>query len=539
MLPFDKRAAVFHEVAKLLKSRLQQFIDWNVREYGSIIPKAQCELNATYEQLLMAAPLPMQANGLLFPSSMRGRTNTWRRRPMGIVSVIAQWNFPLLLAMRSVAPALALGNAVLLKPDLQSAITGGALIAELFADVGLPAGLLRMLPGGPAVGDAIVRHPLVGMISFTGSTAVGREIGEVCGRMLKKVELELGGNNPMLVLAAIQPQVCCVDGLNPHETSAALTALKTTPEHAWLNEVSSVPLQQALRHLQTAFANFFTKKAKYPNFRRKDGTQSAEYTASAFRWDGTSLKLAKMDAPLAIRWSRRIPSGAKVTTVTVSKDSAGRYDVSMLCDNVVSAKQESIGKVGIDFGLTDFVVISTAEKIAALNTFRKKRGQASQAAAATGKEANGFRQPPEGETQSRMHARIADSRRDFLHKPSTRLINENQVIAIESLAVRQMQKNRRLAKSISDAGWSEFVRQLTYKAEWYGSILIRIDRWYPSSKRCADCGHTVATLPLKVRSWHCPGCGATHDRDINAARNVLTAGLAVSAHGESASPMSL
>ncbi len=201
VLPFDKRAAVFHEAARLLKARAQQFLDWNVRECGSIAPKAQWELDATYEQLLMAAALPMQPDGLLFPSAMPGRRNAWRRIPVGVVGIIAPWNFPLLLAMRSVAPALALGNAVVLKPDPQSAITGGALIAELFAEAGLPAGVLQMLPGGPSVGDAIVRHPEVSMISFTGSTAVGRQIGEICGRMLKKVELELGGNNPMIVLA--------------------------------------------------------------------------------------------------------------------------------------------------------------------------------------------------------------------------------------------------------------------------------------------------------------------------------------------------
>jgi benzaldehyde dehydrogenase (NAD) len=200
-LPFDKRAAVFHEAARLLKTRAARFIDWNVRECGSIVPKAQWELDATYEQLLMAAALPMQPDGLLFPSALPGRTNRWRRIPIGLVGVIAPWNFPLLLAMRSVAPALALGNAVLLKPDLQSAVTGGALIAELFADAGLPPGVLQMLPGGPPVGDAIVRHPGVGMISFTGSTAVGRQIGEICGRMLKKASLELGGNNAMIVLA--------------------------------------------------------------------------------------------------------------------------------------------------------------------------------------------------------------------------------------------------------------------------------------------------------------------------------------------------
>jgi putative transposase len=134
---------------------------------------------------------------------------------------------------------------------------------------------------------------------------------------------------------------------------------------------------------------------------------------------------------------------------------------------------------------------------------------------------------------------VADARRDFLHKLSARLINENQVIAIESLAVSNMQKNSRLAKSIGDASWSEFVRQLTYKAEWYGRTLVGIDRWYPSSKRCSECGHAVQKMPLNVRSWTCPECGSIHDRDVNAARNVLAAGLAVSAHGESVSPMSL
>ncbi|MXN74992.1 IS200/IS605 family element transposase accessory protein TnpB [Burkholderia sp. 4701] len=325
-----------------------------------------------------------------------------------------------------------------------------------------------------------------------------------------------------------------------HATSAALTALKKTPEHGWLNEVSSVPLQQALRHLQTAFANFFAKRAQYPNFRCKDGAQSAEYTASAFRWDGTSLKLAKMAAPLAIRWSRRIPSGAKVTTVTVSKDTAGRYHISLLCDDLVCAKSASTTKVGIDFGLTDFVVLSTGEKIAAPNAFRKNEARLAKLQRRLARKQKGSANRRKARRKvARMHARIADTRRDFLHKLSTRLINENQVIAIESLAVRHMLKNRRLAKSISDAGWSEFVRQLTYKARWYGRTLIGIDRWYPSSKRCAECGHTVASLPLKVRAWDCPGCGITHDRDINAARNVLAAGLAVSAHGESVSPMSL
>jgi putative transposase len=325
-----------------------------------------------------------------------------------------------------------------------------------------------------------------------------------------------------------------------HETSAALTALKKTPEHAWLNEVSSVPVQQALRHLQTAFANFFARRAKYPDFRRKDGVQSAEYTTSAFKWDGVSLKLAKMDAPLAIRWSRTIPKGAKVTTVTVSKDTAGRYHVSMLCDDVVAARPKAQSQVGIDLGLTHFAILSTGEKIAAPNAFRRNEARLARLQRRLAKKQKGSANRKKTKLKvARMHARTADSRRDFLHKLSTRLINENQVIAIESLSVKNMQKNRSLAKSISDASWSEFVRQLEYKAQWYGRTLVGIDRWYPSSKRCSDCGHTIARMPLNVRSWTCPECGSIHDRDINAARNVLAAGLAVSAHGESVSPMSL
>lgn len=323
-----------------------------------------------------------------------------------------------------------------------------------------------------------------------------------------------------------------------HETSAALTALKKDPEFVWLNEVSSVPVQQALRHLQTAFGNFFAKRAKYPTFKRKDGPQSAEYTTSAFKWDGKALKLAKMTAPLAIRFSRTIPRAAKVTTVTVSKDAAGRYFVSMLCDDTVSPKPEVTGKVGIDLGLTHFAILSTGEKVAAPNTFRRYEKKLAKLQRRLAKKNKGSNRREKAKLKvARLHAKIADARRDFLHKLSTRLINENQVIAIESLSVSNMQKNRCLSKSISDASWSEFVRQLEYKARWYGRTLIGIDRWYPSSKRCSDCGHTVSKLPLSVREWGCPECGTIHDRDINAARNVLAAGLAVSAHREAVSPV--
>ena len=328
--------------------------------------------------------------------------------------------------------------------------------------------------------------------------------------------------------------------VNYHMTSALLTELKKNPEYTWLNEVSSVPLQQSLRHLQTAFANFFAKRSQYPTFKSKHDKQAAEYTTSAFKWDGKTLKLAKMDAPLKMVWSRTLPKAAKITTVTVSKDAAGRYFVSLLCDDSVSAKPAVSAKVGIDLGLTHFAILSTGEKIAAPNTFRTNESRLAILQRRLAKKQKGsVRRSKAKRKVARLHAHIADVRKDFLHKLSTRLVNENQVIAIESLAVSNMQKNHCLAKSISDASWSEFVRQLEYKALWYGRTLIGIDRWYPSSKRCHDCGHTVKALPLNIREWACPECGSVHDRDVNAACNVLAAGLAVLARGENVSPVSL
>jgi len=325
-----------------------------------------------------------------------------------------------------------------------------------------------------------------------------------------------------------------------HDTSALLTDLKKQSETIWLNEVSSVPVQQSLRHLQTAFGNFFAKRTKYPTFKSKHDKQAAEYTSSAFKWDGKALKLAKMDEPLNIRWSRTLTKAAKLTTATVSKDASGRYFVSMLCDDTVQAKPEVTGKIGIDLGLTHFAILSSGEKIAAPNAFRKNEAKLAKLQRRLAKKQKGSANRFKAKLKvARLHAKTADARRDFLHKLSTRLVNENQVIAIETLAVSNMQKNHCLAKSISDAGWSEFVRHLEYKSLWYGRTLVGIDRWYPSSKRCSDCGYTVPKMPLKVREWVCPECGSIHDRDINAARNVLTAGLAGLVCGENVSPLSL
>lgn len=308
------------------------------------------------------------------------------------------------------------------------------------------------------------------------------------------------------------------------DTSAALTALKRQPETAWLNEVSSVPLQQALRHLQTAFGNFFAKRAKYPTFKKKRGRQSAEFTRSAFTWIGQNLTLAKMKEPLNIVWSR--PLGGVPSTVTVSRDPAGRYFVSILVAEEIQPLPPVEQTVGVDMGLTHAVILSTGEKIDNPRFLARHEKRLAKAQRNLARKQKGSRNREKARRKvARIHAQIADCRCDFTHKLTTHLIRENQVICVESLAVKNMVRNRSLAKAISDVGWGEIVRQLRYKAEWYGRTVVEIDRWFPSSKVCSACGCVVDDLPLSVREWDCPGCGTHHDRDHNAAVNIEREGL--------------
>lgn len=326
--------------------------------------------------------------------------------------------------------------------------------------------------------------------------------------------------------------------LGYHETSAALTILKQQPETVWLNEVSSVPTQQSLRHLDRAFRHFFEGRTGYPTFKRKHGVQSAEYTTSAFKWDGTSLTLAKMDAPLSMVWSRPLPEGCKPSTVTVSKDCAGRYFVSILVEEDIKPLPVVNKQVGLDLGLTSMVVLSTGEKVGNPRFFAQDEKKLARAQRRHAKKKKGSKNREKARRKvARIHAHIQDRRREYQHQLSTRIIHENQVVCVETLAVKNMVKNHSLAKSISDVGWGEFVRQLDYKAAWYGRTLVKIDKFYPSSKRCFDCGHVLETLSLDIRVWTCPECATVHDRDVNAARNIHAAGLTVfEACGEAVRP---
>ncbi len=321
------------------------------------------------------------------------------------------------------------------------------------------------------------------------------------------------------------------------DTSARLTALKGQPESSWLNEVAAVPLQQSLRHLDKAFKNFFEGRADYPKFHSRHGEQSATYVGTAFKWDGTTLTLAKMDAPLNIVWSRPLPKGCKPTTVTITKDKASRYFISILVEEDIKHLPRVKKQVGLDLGLKSMVITSDGEHVGNPRYGRSDEKKLAKAQRHLSKKKKGSKNRAKARLRvAKAHAKIADRRRDYQHKLSTRIIRENQTICIESLQVKNMVKNHSLAKSISDVGWSEFTRQLEYKAEWYGRTLIKIEKWYPSSKRCHSCGHVLDSLSLDERFWMCPECKAFHDRDINAAKNVLAAGLAVSACGEAVRP---
>ncbi|MFJ4647247.1 RNA-guided endonuclease InsQ/TnpB family protein [Streptomyces bobili] len=326
--------------------------------------------------------------------------------------------------------------------------------------------------------------------------------------------------------------------VNYNATSAMLTAWKKTEELAFLSEVSSVPLQQCLRHLQTAFTNFFAKRAKYPRFKsRKKSHKSAEYTTSGFRFRDGKLTLAKMSGPLDIVWSRPLPEGASPSTVTVSQDTAGRWFVSMLCEDP-SVRPYPAGEtaVGIDVGLDHLLTLSTGEKIANPRHERKDRVRLAKAQRNLAKKAKGSANRAKARLKvARVHARIADRRRDLLHQLTTRLVRENQTLVIEDLTVRNMVKNHALARAISDAAWHQFRSLLEYKAAWYGREVVVVDRFFPSSKLCSTCGTLQEKMPLHVRTWTCD-CGTTHDRDVNAAKNLLAAGRAVPACGAGVRP---
>ncbi|WP_230967973.1 RNA-guided endonuclease InsQ/TnpB family protein [Nostoc sp. WHI] len=274
---------------------------------------------------------------------------------------------------------------------------------------------------------------------------------------------------------------------------------------------------------------------------------NAEFTKAAFRWKDGKVFLAKCAQPLDIRWSRQLPESAEPSTVQVFLSPSGRWTVSMLVDVAIEALPKSGNQIGLDLGITSLIALSNGEKIANPQAFKTKRRKLRKATIALSRKKKGSNNRHKARLKvAIVHAEISDARNDFLHKLTTRLVRENQLIAVEDLSVKNMVKNKKLALSISDsaalaslrasASWGELLRQLKYKCDWYGRNFVSVDRWFPSSKRCGSCGHIVEKLPLNIREWNCPNCGTHHDRDINASKNILAAGLAVSVCGANIRP---
>ncbi len=350
----------------------------------------------------------------------------------------------------------------------------------------------------------------------------------------------LGGSNvPRLPGGLATRQTAYVQHGHSLSYSALAAMLPDLKKHyPWLAEVSSVPLQQALRQLERAFVNFFEGRAHYPTFKKKQNEQSATYASNAFTWDGKQLTLAKMNEALDIRWHRDLPQNAKPSSVAISKDCANRYFVSLLIEEDITPLAVVEKMVGLDLGIQSMVALSSGEMVGNPRYFAKHEKKLAKAQRRHARKKKGSKNRNKARLKvAHIHARIADRRRDYQHKLSSRIINENQVICVESLAVKNMVKNPKLAKAISDVGWGEFLRQLEYKAQWYGRTLIKIDQWYPSSKTCSACKHVLNFLTLDRREWVCPECATVHDRDTNAAVNILAEGLSVNACGGDVRPV--
>ncbi len=309
-------------------------------------------------------------------------------------------------------------------------------------------------------------------------------------------------------------------------------------EFPYLGEVSDVALQQSLRNLDTAYTNFFKAckgegKARFPRFKTRNSRVSFRLTTNGFRVKDGQLFVAKSKEAVPFKDANyTIPGDA--SSVTISRDAAGRWQASFLVDDVVSHPETTGEKiVGIDLGVKTLAVTSDGEEFANPKHFDKHARRLAKYQRQTAR-----RKPKPGQKASanyrkaqvkagRVHAKIADSRRNAIHQLTTNLAKRYDIIIIEDLNVAGLIKSKRMSRLIADAGWGEFRRQLEYKTEWYGKKLVVIDRFSPTSKTCSVCKNVNKKLMLSEREWACTGCGALHDRDLNAAKNILAAGLAV------------
>lgn len=312
--------------------------------------------------------------------------------------------------------------------------------------------------------------------------------------------------------------------------------INTTPaqykkEFPWLKEVDSLALANAQMNLDKAYKNFFRDKSVgFPKFKSKKNNYYSYTTnnqnGTIYIIDSKYIKLPKLKTLVRIKQHRQIPIDGKIKSTTISKNPSGKYYISILVEQEIKELPKNEFVVGVDLGLTDFAITSDGIKYSNPRYLRKLLNKLAKEQRKLSKKKNGSKNRNKQKMKvAKLHEKIANQRKDFLHKLSFELINENQVICLEDLQVKEIQQNKYLAQSVSDVSWYEFRRQLEYKAKWYGRTISFVDKWYPSSQICSNCGNNTGKKELSIREFDCPYCGKHHDRDINASINILNEGL--------------
>ncbi|WP_144460788.1 IS200/IS605 family element RNA-guided endonuclease TnpB [Siminovitchia fortis] len=325
-------------------------------------------------------------------------------------------------------------------------------------------------------------------------------------------------------------------GLSYHKCSAMLPMMKVEEETSWLQEVDSIALQSSLKNLADSFTRFFNKQNGKPQFKSKKypvQSYTTKYVNDNIAVNGNLLKLPKLGQ---VKFANSQDVSGRILRATIRKYPSGKYFVSLLCEEKIAEFPKTNSSIGIDLGILDFAVFSDGRKVdnhrftaKMEKKLKREQRKLSRRALLAKKKGIDLLEAKNYQKQrrkvARMHEKVMNQRTDFLNKLSTDVIKNHDTICMEDLNTKGMMKNRKLAKSISDVSWSRFVKQLEYKAKWYGKKVIKIDRWYPSSQICSACGHQAGRHPLSVREWICPFCHSCHDRDVNASINILKEGL--------------